>query len=93
VDRLTNGEINDVWEVNTRSLKDAHFATFPEKLITPCILAGSAEDDVILDTFNGSGTSGVVALKYKRQYIGIELNPDYIKIAERRLKEVQVALF
>lgn len=81
-----------VWTVPTQPYAEAHFATFPEKLIEPCILAGSQEGDLVLDPFNGSGTTGVVSLKHRRKYIGIELNPDYIKIAERRLSEIQVSL-
>ena len=74
-----------VWEVSTRPFKEAHFATFPEELITPCILAGCPQGGVVLDMFMGSGTTGIVALKNFRNYIGIELNPKYIEIAERRL--------
>jgi DNA modification methylase len=74
-----------VWTVTTKPFKGAHFATFPEDLIKPCILAGCPEGGVILDPFFGSGTTGVVALKNNRNYIGIELNPEYCKIAEGRL--------
>lgn len=79
----------DVWSVNVASYKGAHFATFPEKLIEPCILAGSKEGDIVLDPFNGSGTTGAVALRYGRKYIGVELNPDYIKLTEDRFDNVQ----
>lgn len=82
-----------VWHVNPKPFGEAHFATFPEKLIEPCILAGSAIGDTVLDPFNGAGTTGLVSLKHKRNYIGIELNPEYIEIAEKRLSEVQVNLF
>lgn len=82
-----------VWTVTTQPYRDAHFATFPEKLIEPCILAGSREGDVVLDPFNGAGTTGLVSLKHRREYIGIELNPAYIAIAEKRLSEIQVKLF
>lgn len=82
-----------VWTVTTKGYKDAHFATFPEKLIEPCVLAGSREGDTVLDPFNGAGTTGLVAIKNKRNYIGIELNPDYVKLTEKRLKEIQVKLF
>lgn len=78
-----------VWSVTTSPFKGAHFATFPEELITPCILAGCPKDGVVLDPFFGAGTTGVVSKTYGREYIGIELNPEYVKIAERRLLNVQ----
>jgi len=77
-----------VWTVTTKPFKDAHFAVFPEDLIEPCILAGCPEGGVVLDPFVGSGTTLLVATRHNRRSIGIELNPDYIKIAERRLKQV-----
>jgi DNA modification methylase len=82
-----------VWTVTTQPFKDAHFATFPPKLIEPCILAGSREGDTVLDPFSGAGTTGLVSLRHKRKYVGIELNPDYIAITEKRLAEIQVNLF
>lgn len=82
-----------VWTIATQPYSEAHFATFPPKLIEPCILAGSREGDTVLDPFNGSGTTGLVSLRHRRNYIGIELNPEYIKIAEKRLSDVQVKLF
>jgi DNA modification methylase len=77
-----------VWTVPTRPFPEAHFATFPPDLIEPCILAGCPEGGVVLDPFVGSGTTLLVATLHHRRSIGIELNPDYIKIAERRLKQV-----
>ena len=74
-----------VWEIATQPFAEAHFATFPEKLIEPCILAGSKEGDAVLDPFCGSGTTGVVALRYHRDFVGIELNPEYAEMAERRI--------
>jgi len=65
----------------------------PEKLVEPCVLAGSRPGDLILDPFAGSGTVGVVAQKLGRQFIGIELNPEYVKLAEARLMETPVSLF
>lgn len=73
-----------VWTVSTQPIKQAHFATFPEKLIEPCILAGCPIGGTVLDPFNGSGTTGIVATRHGRRYIGIELNPDYIDITEER---------
>lgn len=74
-----------VWKVPTVAYKGAHFATFPPNLIEPCILAGSAKGDVVLDPFNGSGTTGFVAKKHERRYIGIELNPGYIELSRKRI--------
>jgi DNA modification methylase len=73
-----------VWEVSTRPFKGAHFATFPEKLIEPCILAGCPRNGLVLDPFMGSGTTGVVAMKHGRSFLGIELNPKYCEIARQR---------
>lgn len=78
----------DVWHVNVRAYKGAHFATFPEELITPCILAGTGEGGIILDPFMGAGTVAVAAIRNGRNYVGIELNPQYCKLAEKRIKEV-----
>jgi DNA modification methylase len=74
-----------VWEIPTQAYREAHFATYPEALVEPCILAGSKPGDVILDPFCGSGTTGVVALRYHREFVGIELNPEYAKLAEKRI--------
>lgn len=80
----------DVWEVSTNTYKmDEHFAMFPEKLIEPCILAGSREGGVVLDPFFGSGTTGAVAKRLNREYIGIDINPHYIEKAEMRIAEVK----
>lgn len=74
-----------VWKVASSPFKGAHFATFPPKLIEPCILAGSAPGDLVLDPFMGSGTTAMVALKHRRHYTGYELNPDYHEIIRKRL--------
>lgn len=76
-----------VWTVGVASYKEAHFAVYPPALIEPCIKAGSAEGDTVLDPFSGSGTTGEVALKLGRNYVGCELNPDYAKLSERRITE------
>ena len=73
-----------VWSVNTQAFKDAHFAVFPEKLIKPMILADSKKDDIVLDPFAGSGTTGIVAVELGRHFIGIELNPEYAEMASKR---------
>ena len=80
----------DVWSVVAKSVREAHFATFPEELITPCILAGCRTGGTVLDPFFGSGTTGRVATKYNREYIGIELNPDYVEISNKRTDNVQM---
>lgn len=77
----------DVWFVSTKPCKEAHFATFPDTLIEPCVLAGCPEGGVVLDPFMGTGTTGMVARRNGRNYVGIELNPQYIKIAEDRINK------
>jgi len=74
-----------VWTVNTKPYKDAHFAVYPEELIVDCIKAGCPANGIVLDPFMGSGTTGVVARKLGRNFIGFELNPKYIKLSEKRL--------
>ena len=76
-----------VWSIPTQPQKEAHFATFPEKLIEPMIKSGCPKNGIILDPFMGSGTTAFVARNLGRNYIGIELNGEYIKIAERRLQQ------
>lgn len=82
-----------VWTIITRPYKGAHFATFPEELIEPCIKAGCPKDGTVLDPFFGAGTVGVVARKQGKNYIGIELNPEYIDMAQMRINNVQDRLF
>ena len=81
-----------VWTISTQPYKGAHFAVMPEKLVEPCVLAGSKPGDTILDPFAGSGTVGVVAQRLGREFIGVELNPEYIKLAEARLMASPIAL-
>lgn len=76
-----------VWEVATQPFPEAHFATFPEELIKPCILAGCPAGGTVLDPFIGSGTTGLVARENHCRAIGIELNAEYIEIAKRRLAQ------
>lgn len=76
-----------VWTVPTQPFKGAHFATFPPALVEPCILAGCPVDEIVLDPFNGAGTTGLVALRHQRNYIGCELNPEYATMAEERIRE------
>jgi site-specific DNA-methyltransferase (adenine-specific) len=83
-----NGEYRNrrtVWNINTQPFQEAHFATFPQKLVESCVQISSKPDDFILDPFFGSGTVGVVCIQNKRKYVGIEVNPEYIEIAADRL--------
>lgn len=81
-----------VWTIPTRPYKGAHFATFPPALIEPCILAGAPVGSVVLDPFFGSGTTGAVAKSLNRQYVGIELNPAYVTLAEERFGKLQLPM-
>lgn len=75
----------DVWTVKTGSTPFNHFAVFDPELIQPCILAGSPKGGVVLDPFSGTGTTGLVATDYGRKYLGVDVNPKYIKYAEERI--------
>jgi site-specific DNA-methyltransferase (adenine-specific) len=75
-----------VWNIHTQGFPGAHFATFPPKLIEPCILASTRPGDFVLDPFFGSGTVGLVANQMDRHYVGIELNPEYVALAAERLE-------
>ena len=75
-----------VWTIAATPLREAHFATYPEKLIVDCVKAGCPERGIVLDPFMGSGTTGIVARKLERNYIGCEINADYIRIAEKRMR-------
>jgi len=76
-----------VWTVTTRPFKEAHFATFPPKLIEPCILAGTSATCTVLDPFFGAGTTGLVAVHAGRHCIGIELSEEYADMAARRIQD------
>ena len=77
----------DVWTVNSDPFPEAHFATFPPALILPCVMAGCPAGGTVLDPFSGAGTTLLVAKENGRNGIGIELNPDYIEMAQRRLAQ------
>lgn len=77
----------DVWFISPKPYKGAHFATFPKDLIEPCILAGCPENGIVLDTFFGSGTTGIVAESLNRKWMGIELNQEYCKLSVDRILE------
>ena len=79
----------DVWSVNVRPYKGAHFATYPTALIEPCVLAGSRKNDIVFDPFMGSGTTAQVALQHSRQYLGCELNKEYEKLQQERINHGQ----
>lgn len=74
-----------VWHIATQPYPEAHFATFPEELPRRCIKAGCPEGGTVLDPFNGSGTTGLVAVQLGRAYVGIELNPEYAALARKRI--------
>lgn len=75
----------DVWSVNVKPYKGAHFATFPMELIEPCIKAGCPDGGIVLDPFMGSGTTAQVAVINNKQYLGCELNPDYESLQQERI--------
>jgi DNA modification methylase len=82
----------DVWSVSVKPYHGAHFAVYPEELVEPCVMAGSRVGDIVLDPFFGSGTTGAVAQKLGRQYIGCELNKDYEPLQKERLKQQALEL-
>lgn len=84
----------DVWSVSTNSHRGyGHFAMYPERLIEPCILAGSPEQGLVLDPFFGSGTTGAVCKRLSRRYLGIELNPEYCETAKTRIQQTKEELY
>jgi len=85
--------VRTVWSINTEPSTEAHFATYPQRLVERMLKAGCPENGIVLDPFFGSGTTGVYARKVNRNFVGIELNPEYVKIAENRLlKEIGMFL-
>lgn len=97
--KIENGHLYEkrnkrsVWTITTKPYRDSHFATFPEDLVKPMILAGCPEGGIVLDPFMGAGTTGLVAKKLNRNYIGIELNPKYAEMANKRINRVEKPLF
>jgi len=75
-----------VWTFPTNGFPDAHFATFPEALPRTCILAGCPENGIVYDPFMGAGTTGLVARKLQRHFIGSEVNAEYAEMARKRIK-------
>lgn len=86
---ITTRNRRSVWTVATRGYKAAHFATYPQELVEPCILAGCPEGGVVLDPFTGSGTTAVAALCLGRRFVGCEINPEYIALAETRIATIK----
>lgn len=84
VDGVGTRNRRSVWRIPVSRYNGAHFATFPPELVRICVFAGSRPGDLILDPFNGAGTTGLVALENGRDYIGIDLNPDYLRLTEER---------
>lgn len=84
---------NNVWHISTAQSKTKHTAPYPEKLVETCVLSASPVGGVVLDPFMGSGTTAVVAKKFNRNFLGCELNPDYVTIANDRISNVHKTLF
>jgi DNA modification methylase len=84
--RGPNGRnLRTVWDIHTQPTRDSNSATYPPMLVEPCVELGTNPGDLILDPFIGSGTTGLVATRLHRRFLGIELNPDYVQLVERRL--------
>lgn len=89
-ERGPNGRnLRSVWDINTQPFADAHFATFPPELVERCMVLASKPSDVVLDPFAGSGTTLEAAAKLDRRFVGVELNPSYVDIAESRLAKAR----
>lgn len=80
--------LRTVWDVSTQPYQEAHFATFPPAFVEPVIATATQPRNLVLEPFLGSGTTGFVALKMERRFVGIELNPDYVRIARQRLANI-----
>lgn len=91
-DVVTSRNRRSVWTIPTQSFDGAHFATFPEALVEPCVLAGSRPGDIVFDPFFGSGTTGQVAQRLGRRFLGCELNPDYESLQFDRLRQTGLEL-
>jgi site-specific DNA-methyltransferase (adenine-specific) len=88
VPEVNGRNLRTVWDINTQPLPEAHFATFPPELADRCVRTTSEPGEVVLDPFFGSGTVGVVSIENQRAFLGIELNPEYVKIARRRISQM-----
>jgi DNA modification methylase len=78
-----------VWtQAGDSAPQSEHFATYPQKLIEPCVIAGSPKGGVVLDPFAGLGTTGIVAENLGRDSIMIELSKEYIREMKKRIKKL-----
>ena len=95
IDMSAGRNRRSVWTISTKPYSGAHFAVMPPDLVEPCIKAGCPEGGTVLDPFAGSGTTLAVAAEQGRNAIGCELNPEYIALAKKRIREAResVALF
>ena len=91
-DLVSTRNRRSVWTIPTQSFSEAHFATFPEALVEPCIIAGSRPGDIVFDPFLGSGTTAQVAQRLGRKWVGCELNPEYIKLQDARTRQLGMQL-
>ena len=82
--------LRSVWRIPAAQCKEDHFAVFPEKLIVTPIMAGCPTGGIVLDPFSGAGTTGIVCERLGRSFLGIELNPAYVEIAMKRIREARV---
>ena len=82
-----------VWEISTHPYPEAHFATYPEKLVEPCILAGCPTGGTVLDPFVGSGTTLAVAQRLGRKGVGTDINDEYLELAQKRLSKISMPMF
>ena len=88
----TGANKRSVWEITTQPYPDAHFATYPEKLVEPCIMAGCPLGGVVLDPFAGSGTPMAVAQRLGRKGVGNDLNTEYLALASKRMGSIALPM-
>ncbi len=81
-----------VWEIPLSKFRETHFAAYPQKLVETCILASTREGDFVLDPFTGSGTTGVVACRLARRFVGVELVGEYQRMAQKRVKDARLQM-
>jgi hypothetical protein len=82
----------DVWTIPTSPFKGAHFATFPPKLVEPCVLAGCPVGGIVLDPFCGSGTVGAVAQQHGRRFVGLDMQAKYLELARERIRKAPIGM-